>query len=212
VHITYFCQSQRSFAPEGMISESALARLSEGPRCVQKHHKIYRVSEFCKCTLASLSRHFVQAMKEGFFATVDDIRNSAAWSILNGPYRFSMFDSDTILKHLKASKTVIMAPKLHHMIIRSRVLAFSSKLEPVCCFGVYTNRIRDDFVTSTPKLPKFSEDQTPSPGHSREEREWKQIQSVTVIKNSTRCLSTFLEVARKWDLTSGKSPEFWGWC
>jgi hypothetical protein len=35
---------------------------------------------------------------------------------------------------------------------------------------MFTNQIRDDLLTPTPKPPKFSGDQIPSPGHSGEER------------------------------------------
>jgi hypothetical protein len=76
---------------------------------------------------------------------------------------------------------------------------------------MFTHRIRDHFLTSTPKPAKFSRDQIPSRGRSGEEKRWKQITLLTVIKIFIGCASPFFAETGKWNLISGKNLWFWDW-
>jgi hypothetical protein len=56
-------------------------------------------------------------------------------------------------------------------MIRSSVPAFLSNLEPEYCSNMLAIRIRDDLLTSIPKLPTFYGDQSQSPGDSDKNKE-----------------------------------------
>jgi hypothetical protein len=56
-----------------------------------------------------------------------------------------------------------------------------------------------------------SRDHIPSPGYSHDEKKWKQVTLLTVIKIFIGCASPFFAETGKWNLISGKNLWFWDW-
>jgi hypothetical protein len=96
-------------------------------------------------------------------------------------------------------------------MIFSPLPALPFNLELRHCSGLFTKRTPENFLRPTSKLLKFAGDEIPSPGHSGEDREWKQIKSLTIIQISVGSPSAFFAVTEKWNLTFGKSRLFGDW-